>query len=217
MEHRNVLNVQVVRRQYDTPAGVVGATGIEVFAGELNEGDTLSYLQRNAAGEEVGGSGCVDCIHQPVDDINPLLIAMGREPFDAPGFDFWVDDEGMYTQPINPVITTLLGRSVYGNVVIATHDGNGNTVGLSSRDAAVIVSMLDSVMDFLSERYGEREREVMPHVDPEAVEAVEMARRKVTEELHAHHADRATSDPGVKDELAQAIDSLERFANEGPF
>jgi hypothetical protein len=44
-----------------------------------------------------------------------------------------------------------------------------------------------------------------------------MARRKVTEELHAHHADRATSDPGVKDELAQAIDSLERFANEGPF
>ena len=217
MEHRNVLNVQVVKRQYESPAGLVGATGIELFPGELEDGDTLSYLQRNAAGEEVGGSGYVDCIHQPVDDINPLLIAMGREPFDAPGFDFWVDDEGMYTQPINPVITTLLGRSVYGNVVIATHDAEGNTVGLSDRDAAVIVSMLNSVMDYLTERYEEREREVMPNVDAETAQVLEAARRNVTEELHTHHADRAMSNPTVKGQLGQAIDSLERFANEGPF
>lgn len=66
--------------------------------------------------------------------------------------DFWLNDEGMYTQPVNPVATeiirTWLGpdtQMFFGPMLIARHDSEGETVPLTAEDMEHIISVHGTV------------------------------------------------------------------------
>lgn len=68
--------------------------------------------------------------------------------------DMWIDDEGIYTKPMNPVATALARRHGYvrqpyfGPVVIASADSEGETINLT-RDQ--VIGVLRSLEDIASE------------------------------------------------------------------
>jgi hypothetical protein len=77
------------------------------------KGDTLHFLY-----EQIGCS-TVDCVRL------------------ADGLDMWVDDEGLYTSEVNWLATMLahtfgfLGEAIYGDVVLADGNSEGETIALS--------------------------------------------------------------------------------------
>lgn len=59
--------------------------------------------------------------------------------------DVWVDDEGLYRQPLNPELSALVSlhrpyAPVHGNALILGHDGNGETVSLTLDQMASVVA-----------------------------------------------------------------------------
>lgn len=61
--------------------------------------------------------------------------------------DFWLNDEGIYTQSVNPVGTALmhhyLGRatqSYFGTIVIARSNDEGETIPLTAKDIEEITA-----------------------------------------------------------------------------
>jgi hypothetical protein len=64
--------------------------------------------------------------------------------------DMWLDDEGMYTQPVNPIATALARRHgftwqpYFGAVVLCSVTADGDSIALT-RDQlrAVLTSLLD--------------------------------------------------------------------------
>lgn len=68
--------------------------------------------------------------------------------------DFWIDDEGEIAgKPVN-VIATLWARYfagldviLYGDVILAKHDGQGNTVDPSDRETTAFMLTMVKVID----------------------------------------------------------------------
>jgi len=64
--------------------------------------------------------------------------------------DMWIDDEGVYTQPPNPVATALAQRygrtwqSYHGTVVLAAFNEDGDTIGLTPAQVrGVLITLRD--------------------------------------------------------------------------
>lgn len=64
--------------------------------------------------------------------------------------DMWVDDEGLYTQPVNPVASTLARRHgitwqpFHGPVLLCSVDGDGNCIDLTREQVlGVLTHLLD--------------------------------------------------------------------------
>lgn len=68
----------------------------------------------------------------------------------APGIDGWIDDEGLYKEPLveNALFNEIAAyfghdfQQYYGNVVLATVDEEGDTVPLSDSNVALIRTIL---------------------------------------------------------------------------
>lgn len=66
----------------------------------------------------------------------------------------WIDDEGLYTQPMNPIATALARRHGYiwqpyfGTAVLAGVDEEGETINLTSDQ---VVGVLRALKDIASE------------------------------------------------------------------
>jgi hypothetical protein len=62
--------------------------------------------------------------------------------------DMWVDDEGLFTQPVNPVATTLARHYGYtwqpyhGPAILAGFDEDGNTTNLSRDQVVALLTRL---------------------------------------------------------------------------
>lgn len=91
-------------------------------------GETLPWLYRNI------GCNLVDVVGMPQD------------------LDFWLDDEGLYPEPnIMASLFALnfgvnLAAPIVGNVILAKHDGQGNTVGLDMAEAAAFLLTLKAMI-----------------------------------------------------------------------
>jgi hypothetical protein len=78
--------------------------------------------------------------------------AIGCQYFDVvrltDTWDMWLDDEGMFSQPINRYATALAHRygrvhqPYWGTVLFATADANGDTLGLTPEQAAAVRAQL---------------------------------------------------------------------------
>lgn len=88
-----------------TKRWVVIPTDGDAFIYSTDNDDTLTALQTLVG-------GLIDCVDT------------GR------GVDMWVNDEGLYTKPLNLGASLLARRPIYGNAVLAGHDNAGNTVSL---------------------------------------------------------------------------------------
>ena len=94
-------------------------------------GETLLWLYQNIE------CGMVDVIGMPQD------------------LDFWFDDEGTFTENPEPNIMASLfalnfgvnlAAPIVGNVILAKHDGQGNTVGLDLAEAAAFLLTLKAMI-----------------------------------------------------------------------
>lgn len=62
--------------------------------------------------------------------------------------DMWIDDEGLYTQPVNPVATALarhygcVWQPYHGPVLLASVDGEGNSVDLDVHQLRALLTRL---------------------------------------------------------------------------
>lgn len=65
--------------------------------------------------------------------------------------DMWIDDEGLYTQPVNPVATALARRHgltwqpYHGPVLLCGVDADGNSTDLDVAQARGVLAHLDDV------------------------------------------------------------------------
>jgi hypothetical protein len=64
--------------------------------------------------------------------------------------DMWVDDEGIYQQPVNPIATALARRHgftwqpYHGPAVLCSHDGP-DTIGLTHAQLRALLTQLDDI------------------------------------------------------------------------
>lgn len=64
--------------------------------------------------------------------------------------DMWLDDEGVYTQPVNPAATALarhygyVWQPYHGPVMLCSVDGEGNSIDL---DTAQLRALLTRLLD----------------------------------------------------------------------
>jgi len=63
------------------------------------------------------------------------------------GVDLWCNDEGLYTEQPNRLVTTAYGHRtpIHGDFFLASHDAEGETVSLSDEQ---IAEWLPKVTDF---------------------------------------------------------------------
>ena len=66
--------------------------------------------------------------------------------------DFWLNDEGMYTHPVNPVATEIIRTWIgpatqmfYGPMLVARHNDEGETLPLTAEDMEHIISVHGTV------------------------------------------------------------------------
>lgn len=78
-----------------------------------------------------------------------------RLPIDTGDFDIFVNEEGALKGfPHNGIITLLWVRNggeclIHGDAIIARHDGEGETVGLSEEDAVTLSTVLAGIGKFV--------------------------------------------------------------------
>lgn len=72
--------------------------------------------------------------------------------------DMWLDDEGMFTRPMNPVATALARRfgfvwqPYYGPVLLAATDSAGGSADLGIGQLRAILALLQDVDEGIGER-----------------------------------------------------------------
>jgi hypothetical protein len=100
-----------------------------------------------------------DTLHWLYEQIGCSTVDVLGLPHDQ---DMWVDDEGLINDsPVN-VLATLWARYfggldvvIYGNVVLAKHDGQGATVDLDEREEMATMLTLLRIVDMAAEAMGD--------------------------------------------------------------
>ena len=70
--------------------------------------------------------------------------------------DVIINEEGKYIEGLKPEIAIVDKKAitildvVYGNCIFASHDAEGNTIGLNDRQIEIIVEELETEMELLS-------------------------------------------------------------------
>jgi hypothetical protein len=65
--------------------------------------------------------------------------------------DMWIDEEGLFTQPVNPVATALAQRygcayqAYHGPAIICSLDGEGNSVNLTRDQLVAVLTQLADI------------------------------------------------------------------------
>lgn len=223
MEHRNVVVLRLHMVELETEAGTVGAVGVATEVHTFpQDAPTLDYLQRTAGARDEGGSGFVDVVVQDLQLTNKLLPLKGHAPFDADHLDIWVDDEGKINgTPLNPLASILFNRELHGTVVICTSDDEGNTVGLTEHDVAMVNEGIENVTAMVERAMGAAgmtREQALQDAPPEVAELADEVANRVLEKLGEKHADAVLGSDEGRVAVQRIIEGAEALANgEEPF
>ncbi|WP_188113032.1 DUF3846 domain-containing protein [Mycobacterium simiae] len=94
-------------------------------------------------------------LHPGDDYLHTLYSEIGCQTVDlvalTSALDMWVDDEGIYQQPVNPIATALARRygftwqAYHGPAVLCGHDGPA-TIGLTHSQLRTLLTQLDDII-----------------------------------------------------------------------